>query len=167
MALGHWAKTYLNPNGGGTELPSVTASDNGKVLGVDGGEYKLVNGASPEIIKLASINGGGGPVDTNGNVGFFKGGGAISDNKTLGEMLNGKRIIGTRMVATVASNQGDEERKQVLTGSITLSNGGTYYDPVTDYNEPIYPHLTSVYVFGLAEGTVKTGTAVDVYAICI
>ena len=42
MALGHWAKTYLNPNGGGTELPSVTASDNGKVLGVDGGEYKLV-----------------------------------------------------------------------------------------------------------------------------
>ena len=45
MALGHWAKTYLNPNGGGTELPSVTASDNGKVLGVDGGEYKLVEQA--------------------------------------------------------------------------------------------------------------------------
>ena len=57
MALGHWAKTYLNPNGGGTELPSVTASDNGKVLGVDGGEYKLVeqnggNALGNDIILL-------------------------------------------------------------------------------------------------------------------
>lgn len=49
MALGHWAKTYLNPNGGGTELPSVTASDNGKVLGVDGGEYKLVEQSGGEV----------------------------------------------------------------------------------------------------------------------
>lgn len=58
MALGHWAKTYLNPNGGGTELPSVTASDNGKVLGVDGGEYKLVEGSvadgSVTTAKLAN-----------------------------------------------------------------------------------------------------------------
>ena len=58
MALGHWAKTYLNPNGGGTELPSVTASDNGKVLGVDGGEYKLVEVDKPliiNVVKAASI----------------------------------------------------------------------------------------------------------------
>lgn len=57
MALGHWAKTYLNPNGGGTELPSVTASDNGKVLGVDGGEYKLVNARS-DVPKATASNAG-------------------------------------------------------------------------------------------------------------
>ena len=59
MALGHWAKTYLNPNGGGTELPSVTASDNGKVLGVDGGEYKLVEQSGGDGFVEYSYSGGG------------------------------------------------------------------------------------------------------------
>ena len=43
--------------GGGTELPSVTASDNGKVLGVDGGEYKLVNARS-DVPKATASNAG-------------------------------------------------------------------------------------------------------------
>lgn len=37
----------------GTQLPSPTESDNGKVLGVDGGEYKLVDGgAEAEKIRI-------------------------------------------------------------------------------------------------------------------
>ena len=34
------------------ELPSVTSADNGKVLGVDGGEYKLVEVDKPLIINV-------------------------------------------------------------------------------------------------------------------
>ena len=45
--------------GGGTELPSVTASDNGKVLGVDGGEYKLVEQSGGDGFVEYSYSGGG------------------------------------------------------------------------------------------------------------
>jgi len=85
MALGHWAKTYLNPNGGGTELPSVTASDNGKVLGVDGGEYKLVeqSGGDSDVFVVTFTG------SLSGN---------LSADKTFDEMeqaaLSGKVVIG-------------------------------------------------------------------------
>lgn len=40
----------------GTQLPAPTESDNGKVLGVDGGEYKLVDGGA-EAEKVRITNG--------------------------------------------------------------------------------------------------------------
>ena len=42
----------------GTQLPAPTESDNGKVLGVDGGEYKLVDGDSIRLRKI-NLSGGG------------------------------------------------------------------------------------------------------------
>lgn len=52
----------LNHLEGGVEdanaiLPEATASDNGKVLGVDGGEYKLVNARS-DVPKATASNAG-------------------------------------------------------------------------------------------------------------
>lgn len=57
----------------GTKLPSPTPSDNGKVLGVDGGEYKLVEQSGGEsgsnsikILKYADYTG------SHGDKGFVK-----------------------------------------------------------------------------------------------
>lgn len=43
----------------GTQLPSPTASDNGKVLGVDGGEYKLVEQSGGNDYTNISNSGNG------------------------------------------------------------------------------------------------------------
>jgi hypothetical protein len=48
---------------GGTQLPSPTASDNGKVLGVDNGEYKLVEqsgNSSALVVNIVADKGSSG-----------------------------------------------------------------------------------------------------------
>ena len=61
----------------GTKLPSPTPSDDGKVLGVDGGEYKLIeqSGGSAssaddiDVLNIMSEYGFGTPIsDSEGNI---------------------------------------------------------------------------------------------------
>jgi len=55
----------------GTQLPSPTESDNGKVLGVDGGEYKLVEQSGGVEVEIKNLTNG---VDfwRIGNLGFLR-----------------------------------------------------------------------------------------------
>lgn len=81
-ALNHMEQGIADAN----ELPSVTSADNGKVLGVDGGEYKLVeqSGGGESDVFVVTFTG-----SLSGN---------LSADKTFDEMeqaaLSGKVVIG-------------------------------------------------------------------------
>ena len=156
MALGHWAKTYLNPNGGGTELPSVTASDNGKVLGVDGGEYKLVEqskGVEVEFVKLMETN-----VSLSDN-GHGGGGGGFVDNKTYGELIGSKKVIGFH--AKTADTTSAIYAMMFLKPNSLSEN----LDMIIDQNNE---SIRAISAIGFsAVGSNSYSGAVTIYAICI
>lgn len=96
----------------GTQLPSPTESDNGKVLGVDGGEYKLVEqsgGAEVEIIKLADYSLTTGTDGRGGTTGVYAKSHSNGKPYSLAEMLNGKTainvVIDRARLATVGADR--------------------------------------------------------------
>lgn len=143
----------------GTQLPFPTESDNGKVLGVDGGEYKLVkqSGGTVEAIKIFS-----GTVNFGADTNFSGGGGLFLDGKTFGELIGDKKVVNfvTRGIKTASSSSA----KPV---SVLVQQIGEK-DFIVDQDDPEIRNATGTgfHFCRYAREDALRGT-IDVYAICI
>lgn len=104
---------------GSVALPSPTTSDNGKVLGVDGGEYKLVEqSGGAEIVSLGKYYGN---AVTGSNA--FSGGGAYNGN--LSEVIGNKTVINSFAVVKTS-----DDPPIWFRGRFNILNEGENIDPV-------------------------------------
>ena len=150
----------------GTQLPSPTESDNGKVLGVDSGEYKLVEqgGVTPSVIKLGSFNGGGGAMGSS-NFYAFAGGGLLSESKTLAELVGDKTVIGVKFQLPGPSLPSSTPAIWGVaingTGRADPSFG---MSPITIIPKEVYENINSLSIYCVTNQSI---TKVDAFAICI
>ena len=150
----------------GTQLPSPTESDNGKVLGVDGGEYKLVeqsDGSSPEYFELGSFN-----VSVTDSVGDWKcyqaGGTFPLENsipKTLAQIVGNKKVIG---IVAYGLTRADGDPESCVGADFYASNDGNHI-PLEIFPYDKYGTLRSGNVYALCKR--NDITQIKVYAICI
>lgn len=154
-------------------IPAPAASDNGKVLGVDGGEYKLVDGANVEVVELGTVNGGGASYARTDNVQSelytFAGSGTFADSKTLSEVLGGKKIVALAFEFKTDVNcfvMGS------FVGIPPTVSGASMLDIRTAQNSQDYDSATRFNIFATVYAGVSSqggpnGKPLTVYAICI
>lgn len=111
--------------GSGSPLPSPTTADNGKVLGVDGGEYALVDSGSIRLRKIA-LSGGG--------TAFVK-----KDGEFVTIQFN-DAVYTTASVAKVPLQE--DERPVNAARSVTTDWGVIFYRETTGYTAT--PLVTSI-----------------------
>lgn len=129
---------------GSVALPSPTTSDNGKVLGVDGGEYKLVEqsgGAEVEFIKIMDVT------IPKTDARFAGGGSRLLNSKSLGELIGNKTIIGVVVDNTniLAANV-NARSLELITNQKSLLNDYSFGIQVVGASDFSYDVTTSVYV---------------------
>ena len=105
--------------GSGSSLPSPTTSDNGKVLGVDGGEYKLVNARSD--IPKTSVANVGKVLGVTANGGIY----AFVDKDSPVEKIsfNGAFAYKTGNIAYVTSSSDGITFPPISQGGLTVQYG--------------------------------------------
>ena len=142
----------------GTQLPSPTESDNGKVLGVDGGEYKLVEqsgGAEVSKIELVTVGGSSTTIANGSELASlyrFSGGGDIPNGKTVADIIGDKQIVGLEMVPT----SGSAIAFALFTNSQSTDLRGASKEKLAQ--------MKSITVGALTQGT---SNSYKLYAICI
>lgn len=118
-------------------------------------------GGTVEVIKIATMRGGGGAIGSNY---AFGGGGSIDDGKSLYDLVGEKAIVDFAYVGHLQSD-GTTMKDTPMAAGIILSEGTT--------GTEIDPRLASIEDRKLLKGgsiqaiTQMQCSSIDIYAICI
>ena len=128
------------------------------------------SGTNTEIIKLGTVNMGGGTI--GGAVYSFSGSMSTDNNKTIGEIIGDKTIIATMLVVDSARNE-DNAIIEIAHTVLCIPNStekNAYKNRELLYvqHEPETRELVQLSVHALiTSGADQSGLSASVYAMCI